>query len=35
LRVVVVFEGRDAGGNGGMTSAITERASTRVFHLAA
>jgi polyphosphate kinase 2 (PPK2 family) len=35
LRVVVVFEGRDAGGKGGMISAITERVSLRVFRLVA
>ncbi len=31
LRVVVIFEGRDAAGKGGMIKAITERVSPRVF----
>jgi polyphosphate kinase 2 (PPK2 family) len=31
LRVIVVFEGRDAAGKGGTISAITERVSPRVF----
>jgi polyphosphate kinase 2 len=35
LRVVVVFEGRDAAGKGGTIKAITERVSPRVFHLVA
>jgi polyphosphate kinase 2 len=35
LRVVVVFEGRDAAGKGGMIKAITERVSPRVFRLVA
>src|SRR5215470_1279278 len=35
LRVVVVFEGRDAAGKGGTIRAITERVSPRVFRLAA
>ena len=35
LRVVIVFEGRDAAGKGGTIRAITERVSPRIFHLAA
>jgi polyphosphate kinase len=35
LRVMVVFEGRDAAGKGGTIRAITERVSPRVFRLAA
>jgi polyphosphate kinase 2 len=35
LRVVIVFEGRDAAGKGGTIRAITERVSPRVFHLVA
>jgi polyphosphate kinase 2 len=35
LRVVVVFEGRDAAGKGGTIKAITERTSPRVFRLVA
>jgi polyphosphate kinase 2 len=35
LRVIVVFEGRDAAGKGGMIKAITERVSPRVFRLVA
>src|SRR5215471_4026827 len=35
LRVVVVFEGRDAAGKGGVIKAITERVSPRVFHVVA
>ena len=35
LRIVVVFEGRDAAGNGGTIKAITERVSPRVFRVAA
>jgi polyphosphate kinase 2 len=35
LRVVIVFEGRDAAGKGGMIKAITERTSPRVFRLVA
>jgi polyphosphate kinase 2 len=35
LRVVIVFEGRDAAGKGGTIKAITERVSPRVFRLAA
>src|SRR5581483_12206076 len=35
LRVIVVFEGRDAAGKGGTIKALTERVSPRVFRLAA
>ncbi|ADE55624.1 polyphosphate kinase 2 [Coraliomargarita akajimensis] len=35
LRVVVVFEGRDAAGKGGMIKRITERVSPRVFRTVA
>lgn len=35
LRVIVVFEGRDAAGKGGTIKAITERVSPRVFRIAA
>jgi polyphosphate kinase 2 len=35
LRVIVVFEGRDAAGKGGTIKAIMERVSPRVFHLVA
>ena len=35
LRVIVVFEGRDAAGKGGVIKAITERVSPRVFRLVA
>src|ERR1700757_4414036 len=35
LRVVIVFEGRDAAGKGGMIKAITERVSPRVFRAVA
>jgi polyphosphate kinase 2 len=35
LRVMVVFEGRDAAGKGGTIKAITERVSPRVFRLVA
>ncbi len=34
-RVVVVFEGRDAAGKGGVIKAITERVSHRVFRVMA
>ena len=34
-RVIVVFEGRDAAGKGGMIKAITERVSHRVFRVVA
>jgi polyphosphate kinase 2 len=33
LRVIVVFEGRDGAGKGGMIKAITERVSPRVFRV--
>lgn len=35
LKVIVVFEGRDAAGKGGTIKAITERVSPRVFRLVA
>jgi polyphosphate kinase len=35
LRVVVVFEGRDAAGKGGVIKVITERVSPRVFRVVA
>jgi polyphosphate kinase 2 len=35
LRVILVFEGRDAAGKGGTIKAITERVSPRVFRIAA
>jgi polyphosphate kinase 2 len=35
LRVVVVFEGRDAAGKGGVIKVITQRVSPRVFHVVA
>src|SRR5215470_9214337 len=35
LRVIVLFEGRDAAGKGGTIKAITERVSPRVFCLVA
>ena len=35
LRVVIVFEGRDAAGKGGTIKAITERVSPRIFRLIA
>ncbi|MBX3358195.1 MAG: polyphosphate kinase 2 [Phycisphaeraceae bacterium] len=35
LRVIIVFEGRDAAGKGGAIKAITERVSPRVFRLVA
>jgi len=35
LRVILVFEGRDAAGKGGTIKAITERVSPRVFRVAA
>src|SRR3974390_3042879 len=35
LKVIVVFEGRDAAGKGGTIKAITERVSPRVFRVAA
>jgi polyphosphate kinase 2 len=35
LRVIVIFEGRDAAGKGGIIKAITERVSPRVFRVVA
>src|ERR1700726_1102164 len=35
LRIVVIFEGRDAAGKGGAIKAITERVSPRVFRVVA
>jgi len=35
LRVIIVFEGRDAAGKGGVIKALTERVSPRVFRVAA
>src|SRR5258707_14833757 len=35
LRIVVIFEGRDAAGKGGTIKALTERVSPRVFRVAA
>ena len=35
LRVIVIFEGRDAAGKGGTIKAITERVSPRVFRVIA
>ena len=35
LRIIVIFEGRDAAGKGGTIKAITERVSPRVFRLVA
>ena len=35
LRVIIVFEGRDAAGKGGTIKAITERVSARVFRVVA
>ena len=35
LRIIVIFEGRDAAGKGGAIKAITERVSPRVFRLVA
>ena len=34
-KIIVVFEGRDAAGKGGIIKAITERTSPRVFRVAA
>ncbi len=34
-RIVIVFEGRDAAGKGGLIKAITERVSPRIFRVAA
>jgi polyphosphate kinase len=35
LRVIIIFEGRDAAGKGGTIRAVTERVSPRVFRLVA
>ncbi len=35
LRVIIVFEGRDAAGKGGVIKALTERVSPRVFRVVA
>src|SRR5689334_5459041 len=35
LKIVVLFEGRDAAGKGGVIKRITERVSPRVFHVVA
>src|SRR6476619_4002625 len=35
LRVIIIFEGRDAAGKGGTIRAITERLSPRVFRVVA
>ena len=35
LRVIIVFEGRDAAGKGGTIRALTERVSPRVFRIVA
>jgi polyphosphate kinase 2 len=35
LRVIIVFEGRDAAGKGGTIRAITERVSPRIFRIVA
>jgi polyphosphate kinase 2 len=35
LRIIVVFEGRDAAGKGGVIKAITDRVSARVFRVVA
>jgi polyphosphate kinase 2 len=35
LRVIIIFEGRDAAGKGGTIRAITERVNSRVFRIAA
>ena len=35
LRVIVLFEGRDAAGKGGTIKAITEKVSPRVFRVCA
>src|SRR6476660_7154604 len=34
-RIVIVFEGRDAAGKGGLIRALTERVSPRVFNVVA
>ena len=35
LKVIILFEGRDAAGKGGTIKAITERVSPRVFRVVA
>ena len=35
LRIIVIFEGRDAAGKGGAIKALTERVSPRVFRVVA
>jgi polyphosphate kinase 2 (PPK2 family) len=35
LRVIVLFEGRDAAGKGGTIKAITEKVSPRIFRVVA
>ena len=35
LKIIVVFEGRDAAGKGGVIKRITERVSPRVFRVVA
>ena len=35
LRIIILFEGRDAAGKGGTIKAITERVSPRVFRVVA
>jgi polyphosphate kinase 2 (PPK2 family) len=35
LRVIIIFEGRDAAGKGGTIKAMTERVSPRVFRVVA
>src|SRR4051794_300957 len=35
LRVILIFEGRDAAGKGGTIKALTERVSPRVFRIVA
>src|SRR5271166_5688659 len=35
LRIIIVFEGRDAAGKGGTIKAVTERVSPRVFRVVA
>ena len=35
LRVIIIFEGRDAAGKGGTIKALTERVSSRVFRVVA
>src|SRR3954454_133941 len=35
LKVIIVFEGRDAAGKGGTIKALTERVSSRIFRMVA